>query len=396
MSLAILGFLVGIAYLPIPSAYATPRWLVVQVGCAAILLVTPIRMTTAHWAGAAFLVWCAMSTAWSASFQDTIGAVIQLSALAAAFCVAAETEDLVPFWLALGAAAAINTVLALFQVSGSLTLFSPPRGLVTDPVGLFGNKNFFANFAVVAFIGTASMLGNFWEARLKSIAAWVLTIFAAVAILMTSSRGAMLALFVALAFWGWRGTGRGWTLFFVAAMLLVASAAALEAVDLTLHPWRMDKSVDFRLVTWQLALANLTPFGWGFGTYGTIFPFEHAFSDPVETVFELGIGSIFFGVFCAICLGSRAPGIEWTIFVAVLVESFFAFPLHQAATAMVAAVCSGRLSRRYRDARHIEHRGGDHGVRGIQDARPFPTRAIRETDFGSEVVSIRPEYSERR
>jgi hypothetical protein len=356
MPLAVLGFLVAIAYAPIPSAVSTPRWLVVEVGSFLLLLSTPARAP--HWLAIAFLAWCAATVAWSASPLDSVGAMIQLAALAAAFQVAAETDDLRPFWIAIAAGSAINAAIAVAQVAG-LHVFDVGGNAAGQPIGLFGNKNFLANFGALALVGCLALRGPL---------AVALAVGAATAALLPLCRGAMLALLVA---------GLVAKRASLAAWLLCAGAAVgAVAVDLWVHPLRLFLSVTPRAVTWEWTVTNLKPFGWGIGTYGTIFPVEHAFNDLLEFVFEVGAGTVLLLVLLARCFAVPGRAAEKAVLAAILVEGMFAFPLHQAATAFVAAVCAGHLSGSRARVRDAERGGGDRSVWGLLNAGPFGVRAI--------------------
>lgn len=345
-----LAFLIAIAWLPITSAVSTPRWILVQVGGAALLLSTRyITMTPAHWWGLAFLTICSASAIWSPSPADSVGRLVQLLGLAAVFCVAAEVRDLGDFWLALAAGVAVNAVIALVQLYGWQAFMMVPDQR-DYPMGLFGNKNFLAQLAALALVGgiiTALKPHFNYPIFTFAMIAWC-----AVVLWLTGSRGAGLAVAGALAAWYWRMLGLNWWAFWSLAFPV---AVALIAADLVLNPTRMATSVSPRLGMWDWTVTNLRPFGWGIGAFGSIFPFEHAFNDALEFAFELGIGMLPLAMVLIYALRAPpyAPGegydAEWAVLVALVIMALVAFPFQQAATAFVGAVVAGRLAgARYR------------------------------------------------
>jgi hypothetical protein len=354
MPLAVLGFLVSIAYIPIPSAVATPRWIAIEVGAFLILLFTSIRTTATHWIGAALILWCALSITWSVSAYDATGALLQLVALGAVFCIGSETEDLKQFWIALALGASINAVIAIFQVSG-FHIFDPSGHTAGFPIGLFGNKNFLANFGALALIGTISLVSTKWFAPLIA--------GSATAALLPMSRGTIVAVVVAAGASLWKAKKLGW---WIPLTISIVIALAI-LIDTEINPLRFERSIDTRLAIWDWTISNWSTFGWGLGNYGTVFPFEHASNDPFEIVFELGIGSVLYFWIIGICLVERKIPIEWAVLVTVLVESLFAFPLHQPATAFVAALVAGRIVGDRARRRRIELVGGDYFRDGFQD-----------------------------
>lgn len=383
MPLALLTFLISVAYLPIISAVSAPRWALFGVGGALLLLFTQVRSTAAHWAGAAFIAWCAATVLWSVQTADSAGALIHLVAAACVFSVAAEMRDMRPVWYALAGGAVANAIIALGQVNG-LAVFDPTRLLAGSPIGLFGNKNLLANFGVLALLASLSFIG-----KPKTL---LLVLGAAACALLPMSRGALLALAAGLlAFYGRR---QYWALFVSIAWL---SAAAL-LLDVYFNPSRMDSSVLARLSMWQWTVANLNLFGWGIGTYGSIFPFEHASSDALEISFETGIvGAAIFTAFLAcVLVATSYARTERALIVAVLVESLFAFPLHQAATLFIFAIAAGSAVGQRARARAAEPNIRIYSEQRLEDAGVIGVGALHAVDLGRQAVPVGSRYANGR
>jgi hypothetical protein len=355
--LAATAFLAGVLYLPMPGAYEAPRWAAVQVGAtAALIFVHPLRAGRAHWLGAAFLAWCAATAAWAVSSLDSAGALLQLVAGAAAFCVAAEldADDLRPFWTALALAACANAAVAVAQVLGWHAF--DMTGLVAgQPVGLFGNKNVMANLGAVAALGTLALAPGWQRAALL--------IGSLVCALLPLSRGAAVALVAGLAvrFLRWRGMA-----------IAAAATSILVLVDVLLVPSRATGSLAPRLEMWDWTITNLAPLGWGIGNYGTIFPFGHAANDLLELVFETGVGAALLVALVVACLARGGASPERSVMVALLVEAAVSAPLHEPATFLVGAVVAGRLAGGVDRERRLEHGRAGGGAARSLDAGASP------------------------
>jgi len=100
---------------------------------------------------------------------------------------------------------------------------------------------------------------------------------------------------------------------------------------------------------------NLTWFGHGWGQFYSTFPQhavhidtflerpEHAHSDAIEIIYELGVGCVFAIAFLW-SIGRTALATERAILAAFLVEGLFGFPFYMPATVAVFAIVAGRLA----------------------------------------------------
>lgn len=367
MPLAVLGFLISAAWLPIVSAVSTPRWLLMEVGCASLLLLTlwhrQLRPTAGHLIVGAILAWSILSVAWSPDRESSVGALFQVAGLAFAFALGAEALTLRPFWLALGAGAALNAAVAITQIGG-WHAFDHAALSPGVPIGTFGNKNFLAAFGAVALVGLLTM---------PRPSRWHVAMIpgAFVATCLPMARGAALSVIAAVvvaaaAVWSKRG-GRWWTL----PVLAGAPAVVFVALDLWMTPGRFGTSASPRLEMWDWTVSNWKFFGWGVGSYGSIFPFEHASSDPLEFVFELGVAAVLPAWLLAHVLASGRLQAERAVVVCVAAQCLFTFSFHMAATAFVAAVCAGRLSRDRDDHSLRKPLGGDGRKPGLPGLWPL-------------------------
>jgi hypothetical protein len=384
--LAILAFLVAIADVPgLLSAPVFPRWAALSVGAAAILAYSPaVRITPAHVAGGLFIAWSAFGALWSVSPWDTAGAGLQLVFLAIVFCLGAEARDLRWTWTALALGATVSAVVALFQVGG-VPIFvvpgvNPDIPGSADPLvgaGLFGNKNAAAQFGALAFVGFLFGTTPSWWGVIPLAGS-------ATMLALPMSRGALAAAFIgtlASVAKTARCSARGKWLIFGG---VVALSVAAIAIDLYFIRGRVITSVLPRLRMWELTAVNLNFFGWGAGSYGFVFPFDHASNDALELVFESGIGAVLLGFVVCYGLGIRKiDGIfeaEFVVLVAFLVEGLTAFPWHGPATAFVAALAAGRLAGARHRERDPQWRRGSDGLYGF----------VRRADHGAAHVVVGP------
>lgn len=367
-----LGLLLGVAWLPLPSGVSMPRWGVALVGSALLwMLGPPARaLGAAHAWGLALLAWAALSLLWSASPADTLGALTQLAALAAIFAAGAGLGDerMPALWTGLGTGATLLGLLGLAQML-DLTDFAEVAGQAqwTYPVGTAGNKNFLAVIGTLALFGLLFMRTPLDWSRARCAWASAITAGSAVAAFTPLCRGAMVA--VVLAPLGW--FLRGWKLWVTSAALVTSAAMGVLGLQ------RVPNSIQPRLEVWDWTASNLGPLGWGLGTYGSVFPWEHANNDLLEVAFELGIGALLLVGLLVACLRVRPRGLaaEWVVLCAAVVMSLSAFPLHQGCPAAVAALCAGRLAGARGRADRRQPLGRGCGWEGVDRARPLAAGA---------------------
>lgn len=336
MALAVLGFLVGVAYWPgIMSAAVAPRWWLIGLGGALLLWRVRVEATLGHALGAAFLLWCGLTYLWSVSPNDTLGELVKLLALGAVFCVAAQARDLRRFYLALGLAVLVNLPISVAQAYFEVALWrSHVTGAFNETAGgFFHNKNMLAEFAMLALI-PALFARDWW-----------LVLPLALVLLVTQSVGVGLALVlvavVQVALWARREAGYlGAALVLLAGVLLIGTLVWLDLF--VLRPSRIE-GYDSRLVMWQIAWANSGLLGWGLGSFAPLLPqFEWAHNEYLHLLFELGAPSLLIWALLFGAVGV-ADEPERSILLALLAAAAVSYPFHMPATAFVAAVVAGRV-----------------------------------------------------
>lgn len=333
-ALPLTAFLVGVAVWPWFIGFATtPRWAVLSVAVPLMCVGLRVRPTVGHVLGAVFLAWAAIGLAWSPNLPDALNELWKWLLLAGAFCIGAETEDLAGFWKAVGLAVAVSAAVVAVQLAG--TSFVPQ---MAPPSGLFGNRIFLAEFAALALIGLA---GRSW-----------LALPAALVLGAATSIGALAGVSAAAMAWLWgksRLTAMAAPVAIVGLAMAVSPRPAIESGFA-----RHMESAAVRLALWTDVATQLGPLGHGVGSYyvaeAQASPRQqalntretHAHNDPIEVAFEFGAPALFLAALLWCALGAPVRR-ERLVLVAFLVEGLFGFPLHNPATAFVAAVVAGHL-----------------------------------------------------
>lgn len=331
-----LGLLVMVVYVPGYTDSAIPSgWPFLSVAVALCLLIDYFRhrqivLTQPHWFGLAFLAWCVLTLAWTTDFYGAGFALWEIGCFAAVFLWASTLDDARPVYLGLVCGLAINDVVAVAQTFGFEAV-----GQLSKPAGLFVSKNVFGEIS--ALIAIALAAHRLW---------WFLPLCLP-GLVLTGSRGALLALFAAgfLALWRWRR----WA---ALAALLLPFAGAVA----TYESGHRTASLGERWIWTVDTFAALNLSGHGIGSYSAQFPSyarasdtstrrpDHLHNDPLELAFEIGSGIILAAFFVVSCLESPLWA-ERLVFVGFLTLSFFEMPLHTAAESFVGAVVAGRLAR---------------------------------------------------
>jgi len=325
---ACLVFLITIAYFPGAPSYATAgRWAVAGLGGVWLLWYTPIRVTPAHVWGGLFLLWCAASVFWSVLYYDSIGLLIQYIICAVVFCLAAEERDLTPVYHAVGIGLTISAGVAVFQYFG----FVPVRRLSDQIAGLFLGQTWLAEFAMVGLI--LSLHKDRWQYVPGALFCLVVTV--------THAVWAVLAL-VAV---GWLTLQCSWRIRVVVTVLV--TAAVFGAFYIQIQEVPRLSSFNDRFVFWQVTVANLSPLGFGLGTYPDVFPiWEHAHNEYLELAAEVGLGSLFL-VGVLVYAFKSDDTLPKLALVAILLEALVWYPLHAPTTMLLFAALAGHFSGSY-------------------------------------------------
>lgn len=328
----LLGF--GLAAAFVPQAYAD-----VNVGRSAVawlcvaLLVWLIPSVRWSLSGGLLLGLALVSFAWAPEPLNALNGILQLGLLAGAFVVgrAGCAENIFQ-----GAAwgMIVNSALAIAQSLG----WHPVMEVSTaSPAGLFGNRDFMAEAALIVVIPLV------WNRR------WLMTAALMPALMLPLDRTVILAggLVTALVVWKLSRT----------VTIIAVSMACIGAAVVSLSPAKFHSAQD-RIELWKDTFNGLTVMGRGVGQFYNTFPesaihqpierirSDHAHNDWLELAYELGIvGIVLGGIFAAGVL-SGPTSWEKLAFLALCVMSCFAFPLHNPTTGILGLVAAGGVYRR--------------------------------------------------
>lgn len=328
----LLGFGLAVAF--VPQAYAdvnVGRWAVAWLCLALLIWIIP----SVRWSfcGGVLLVLALMSFAWAPEPLNAINGFLQLALLAGAFVVGRSIGAARVFE---GAAwgMIVNSGLAIGQFCG----WHPVMEVSTaSPAGLFGNRDFMAEAALLVII----------PLLLKR--RWVMAAAILPALLLPLDRTVILAggLVTALVVWKLSRT----------VTIIILSVACIGAAVVTLSPAKFHSAHD-RIDLWKDTLAGTTFLGRGVGQFYNTFsesatrqPIErirsdHAHNDWLELTYELGIvGIVLAGILSAGVLSGPTCW-EKSVFLALCVMSCFAFPLHNPTTGILGLVATGGVYRR--------------------------------------------------
>lgn len=358
MTLAVVAFLVAVAYVPgVPSSSLVGRWDVLLVGGAILMFRTRVVMTASHWMGLAFLAWCAAGLYWSYSPLDTLGALLHLVALAVVFCVAAETPSVEGVLSAYAAGIAVSAAFALVQFAG----WQPVMNISDHPVGLFLSKNGIVEAALPVAV---------WALITKR---WWYLWPALLCVMLSGSKEAVLMAVAAGAAWMIGGPHeRTWESRAAGYAFALAGAGALTLVAVASLPESSTATLNERLAIWQasLSLWQLQPFGWGLGTYQHLLhQFEYAHDDYLQLLVETGPGVFLVSAILVLAVVRRGGVAERASLASLAAASLVWWPMLQPASGFLVALLAGHLVGDGARERRVEYDRRFLGRVGVPDAR---------------------------
>lgn len=334
------SFGVAVAYWGGIAAFAVmPRWAVLCV-VPAMLFGVKVKMRAAHWAGLALLVYATASLSWTTEIHDGIDGWAKLWLVAGVFMLGSTRDDLTQAYegFALGLTVLTPLVIAQYLGWSYIQQFVPPAAT-------FGNKNFLGEAAALALIGVIGTKRGRW-----------LAVGPIVCLVFSQCREAWIAAAVGLMVPFWI---KGYRKEVLSASVMAAGAIVLVSLD---------HMGDFRarIEIWHDTITQLTWLGHGVGSFMTEFPHfatwhdvlhdrpEFAHNDGLQLIFELGAVGFILGVSIAIlCVGCASGNRGRAVGVALAVETLLGFPMHMPATALMAALVAGHLSRTSPDLRAV-------------------------------------------
>ena len=323
------GLALMVAYWPgISGVATTPRWDVAAL-LALVLFVSPRgTMTRTHKIGLALIGWLAITLLWSAGAGRLDGAneLFQLMLIAVAFSAAAIDCDADALLVGAALGIGLNSAVAIAQWYG----WRLGDEIIDVPSGLFFNP---ARMAAAAALVIAGLMG-------VRRFAW-LVLLCLPALLLSHSTGAIVAL-CAAAFVLTSAWLRG------ALIVLAVAGIALKYGSL---------STDERMLIWSATINQLDWLGHGLGSfregifahasvydvlkYGTR-P-EHPHNEWLWLAYEGGIVAVALAAAFAVWTWRAAIDSPYRgVLAAVFVLGLVAMPLHDPATAILAACVAGR------------------------------------------------------
>lgn len=328
--LGFLSFLVAAAFVPgISGAGVVPRWAAIAIAVT-LLPVAPGR-TAIHWLGLALLSWCAITLAWTSNPVDGIGAIMKMGLLAAAFGVGYGAPSLRPAYVGCGCGVAVSSAVTVMQATAFPELAQPHT---TFAPGLFVNSSVGASLAAMTLCALAYS------------SAWWLAAGSIPTLVVAQSRGAIIG--IALAVWGEIVARHR----YVTAVVLAGSAPAVLTALLIWRP----ASTSERWSVYRDTIDGLTWLGRGIGSFETSFFIhasrldtmaahpQHAHSDFLETIYELGPGAAIVIAICGLALGYGRPS-ERAALLCFLGLASVGFPWHLPATAFLVSMVVGHMAR---------------------------------------------------
>lgn len=361
-SLAILSFLVTIAYVPGVAGFAyVGRWGVLAIGLPVLVLLQKPGKICECYAGIVFLFYATASLAWSPIWPEALNGWFQLVLVAAAFSLGIQAKDVDQVIAGCAAGICVNAGFVALQLAG----FVPVEVIdgIQGPPGLFGNKNFLGEAAALGLIGTVATRQ------------WIWTPGCAFAVLFAQCRGAWVGLALAAIVWLWHRQR-------IVALLLIC--AMLLGVRMVIGT-TVNGNIGQRLAIWGDTYDGLTLLGRGTGSYqatvaehghrmaALLSRTAHAHNDLLEALYEYGIGSalLVIVVWQALWAGAAPASREdrlslepaRLVFITFLGAGLVGFPFHQPATGFLAALMAGHLyAAGARLRRELAYRGIRRGI----------------------------------
>lgn len=326
------AFAVSTAYWPFwHDGAISPKWDVLALLPLVLFFVRP-RMTIGHWAGLSLIAYSALSAAWSVAPLDTVNSVLRLALIGTAFVIAAEVQDMRRTYAAAALGISVSGFIALAEVAFGLVV---PEA--NHPSALFGNRNYMGEAAAIVLI--LALAWRMWWAMPGLI----------LALSLSMSRAAFLAVGAA-AFVGLWNRSR-----VMAGAALATCAIVGFVASQVIGGFDGVRSLGVRLEIWQTALANLTLWGHGAGSFQSTYVLfyhyasiplgrpENAHNEFINFAFEVGIPGCLAAAVLTMAAWRGGFQAERAALAGVMVVGLFGFPLHVPVTGFLAAILAGRL-----------------------------------------------------
>ncbi len=326
----------------IPTGWAV-LWGIVPL----FLAVRRIHFSSLNLFGLLILGFAGLTFFWTTAPYDGVYAFAQIAAFALCVVLGSTLRDLKPLYVGMAFGLLVNDAIAIAQ-----WLEWSAIGEMSRPAGLFVSKDVLGEISallLIAFVGRRM---------------WVFCPLTLPGIVLTGSRGALLALGVAVLVW----TKSRLLMAFVVGLLLAAVAATFWTgyrVDTLLERWAM----------WREVFPQLDLFGHGLGSFGrltfgqnAIRP-DHLHNDYLEFGFELGLVPLALaGLFFVRCL--RAPRLpEHAVLSAFLVLATVEMPFHVPPECFLGGLVAGFIGGHGSVVCDLRSRGRSDQFTGLQNRR---------------------------
>ncbi len=329
----------------------TPRFLVLSVLVPLLAVNVEVRWTRAHTIMALWLAVLCVSLTWTVALYDGLDMLWMFALWGGAFYVGSGTVNLERTLLWFSAGVGISGVVAVIQLGGDpLVLMTSP------PAGLFVNKNFMAEAAVMAIAGLVCCKTPIrWVLLPPLIAAWTLPL----------AKGPLVAGIAVVAVMVLFKSKHRWVMAAIIAVALASALAVGLSTGLVVRLFN-PASLSLRWMIYKPLIDGLTWLGHGVGSFEAVFPDlatqeagglrpfirspDRAHNDVLSLVHDIGVFAVLPAALMAVAVWNRiregsALDIAFLPLAAFAACGLVGFPLYNPATGFLAALCLGYLCR---------------------------------------------------
>lgn len=276
-----------------------------------------------------FLIYAALSLAWTENLNIAIFFLFQFIALFGIYCLGKGLCSLTIIFKGLAIGLLVSNIIALFFQS---YIFST-GSIEISIAGLFVNPNIFSEVSAVILIALI-VLELWW---------WIpLTL---PGLILVHSRASLVALFICSFIWLWKRDK-----FYAVIELLVVALLVLLTFD------HMNfSSIQERFNLWADTIGGFSLFGSGVGSFEILYPLNainidtalarprYAHNDLLQLIFEYGLGVLLFIPMVYSVL--RSTDEKKLILYGIVIISSFTYPLHVPVMAFMGCLVAGYLTR---------------------------------------------------
>lgn len=324
----ILALLLPICYVAGYTGASIPtQWVLLSLSLPLSLWRTGSPLLVLPWLGGLFMLWIAINLIGTQNIYTTVLGLWYLFIWALAFRWGTALFDLHAMWQGLAIGLSISSLIALAQTFG---LHFP----ATDATDFHGRAPGLLFNPVIQGCAIGIVIVGLAGHRLY---AYMPLLFLGLTLSLNRGGWLIIGLSAVARFAGW----------WAAIGLLLAAALVLSALT--------GDSDHQRLQIWGIAIAGLTPWGWGPDSFNDVYAIipdaygphinhlEFAHNDYLQLAFEYGIGAIF-PIAILACGLSRTAHPEWPALFACAIASCFFFPLYHPLTGFIYCILAGHLA----------------------------------------------------